>query len=252
MGLFSGCLTTLTDLRSYSSGQTGCPPDDITISDRREDVVKKRNTWVAICNETRYRCSRFDRNVSCTAEVLPRTTANETRTAEVVGAFALASDAVLACFPGTPRVVLALTIAPDGSVSNVRAPRPLSGDESRCVRRAFSGLRAPPAQAAALVHVWFPSDAVVIAGTAASAGTAAPTDDAAPLRIWLDGQRDGILACTQSTNVVVVARWDAGGAVTVALVGDLAGTPAEGCVRSAVGAQHLAASAAGEMRHLVR
>lgn len=50
----------------------------------------------------------------------------------------------------------------------------------------------------------------------------------------------------------MVARWDASGAVTLALGGDLAGSSNEGCVRSAVGPQHVTASTSGELRHLVR
>ncbi len=79
-----------------------------------------------------------------------------------------------------------------------------------------------------------------------------PAADNAPLRTWLDTQRDAILTCTARTTVAVTARWDATGTVTLALGGDLAGTPAEGCVRSAVGAQHVPAGAAGEVLHLVR
>lgn len=98
---------------------------------------------------------------------------------------------------------------------------------------------------------------VVPARVAAAAAVPAlppapPTSDNVPLRAWLDTQRDAILACAERTTVVVTARWDAAGTVTVALGGELAGTPAEGCVRSAVGAQHVPGGAAGEVRHLVR
>lgn len=90
----------------------------------------------------------------------------------------------------------------------------------------------------------------VTATTTPDAGT--PIDDPTRLRTWLDAQRDAILTCTERANVAVTARWDETGTVTVALGGDLAGTPADGCVRSAVGAQHVAAGTAGELRHLVR
>ena len=72
------------------------------------------------------------------------------------------------------------------------------------------------------------------------------------VRTLLDTQREAILACAERATVVVVVRWDASGAVTLALGGDLAGSSNEGCVRSALGAQHVAASAPGELRHLVR
>jgi len=87
---------------------------------------------------------------------------------------------------------------------------------------------------------------------------AAPQPPAVPnlaserVRAWIDAQREAILACTERTSAVVIARWDASGVVTLTLSGDLAGSTQEGCMRAATGAQQDTTGTSGELRHLVR
>lgn len=190
----------------------------------------------------------------------------------VATALAAGNRSILACFPEQPAVEMTLLISAQGAVYDFRAPVPLGHAERDCLEHAFMWLRAPRASTPAAVQLRFPIDASalrapqpplpvtpVVPAVGASVTTdpaarpaPALADDATRLRTWLDAQREAILACTERTTVVVTARWDASGAVSVALVGDLAGTPAEGCVRSAVGWQRVTPSPAGELRHLVR
>lgn len=283
VSLVAGCVAGTAALRDISAGRIGCPPDRIRIVNDRFGGGTR--TWVAECDGRSYQCSAFasgpGSDVACALDEAPRASPTPPRSAtsgtrslppsdpRQTGAthvFASATNAVLACFPGAQRIELALLIAPQGNVYDFRGPRQLTADERRCVGRALSSLRAPSSSAAIRrARARFPDEQPTTpdSPTAADASVPAtdgflsvdaggPADHATRLRTWLDGQRDAILACTQRTNVVVTARWDATGTVTVALVGDLAGTPAEGCVRSAVGAQHVTAGAAGEVRHLVR
>jgi hypothetical protein len=72
------------------------------------------------------------------------------------------------------------------------------------------------------------------------------------VRAWLDGQRETILGCAQQEKALVDARWDATGTVSVSFVGELAASPADGCLRSALGTQLVGARSAGEIRHWVK
>jgi len=160
---------------------------------------------------------------------------------------------VLACFPGVRSIDLHLHVSARGRVEYFTAPRALVRDERRCLLGAMSRRSAPAADEPALARVRFENEAAITTGTRAAGATAsAPGADNPELRALLDTQREAILACAERATVVVVVRWDASGAVTLALGGELAGSSNEGCVRSAVGAQHVTASAPGELRHLVR
>lgn len=68
--MLSGCMTTAS-MQGMSSGQIGCAPTDIKISD--VDYSANVNTWTAECNHQQYYCaivSISDNNdqVSCHAE----------------------------------------------------------------------------------------------------------------------------------------------------------------------------------------
>ncbi len=54
------------------------------------------------------------------------------------------------------------------------------------------------------------------------------------VRAWLDGSAKDIASCADAESVAVSVSVDAQGVATVALRDELAGTPAEGCIRSAL------------------
>jgi len=271
-------------LATVSAGPTGCSPSEITILDQSNDGFTEQDSGIAVCRGRRHQCSRFSASVTCTAQgdsaggeaanvVAPAATepaaASEERRVAVATALAGGNRSILACFPEQPTVEMTLLVSAQGAVYDFRAPIPLGQAERDCLEHAFMWLRAPRESTPAAVQLRFPIDASAlrvpqpptpVAPVVGASATTDPTptpapalaDDATRLRIWLDAQREAILACTERTTVVVTARWDASGAVSVALVADLAGTPAEGCVRSAVGWQRVTPSPAGELRHLVR
>lgn len=72
------------------------------------------------------------------------------------------------------------------------------------------------------------------------------------LRTVLEARRQDVLACVERDRVAVRARWDAQGAVTLALLGDLAGSPEEGCVRAALDDFRAPPGEPGEIVHLLR
>ncbi len=74
----------------------------------------------------------------------------------------------------------------------------------------------------------------------------------ARIRSGLDARREEILACTGRSASVVRARYDASGAVTLTLAGDLEGSPEEGCVRAALSGVRVSPGHAGLVMHLVR
>ncbi len=89
---------------------------------------------------------------------------------------------------------------------------------------------------------------------AAPAPSASPEQQAAEaaLRAALDARAAAILACTGTNGAVVELRAEAEGPLAVTLRGALAGSPEEGCVRSAVGAlERPPALGAGTVVHLV-
>ncbi len=264
-----------------SAGPTGCSPDDITILDSSDNEFTSQGSWIAVCRGRRHQCSRLGASVSCTAEgdsaggegtapagvVAPAATtpaeAPAERRAALAAALATGNRSILACFPEQQTVEMTLLISPQGAVYDIRATVPLSRAERDCLEHAFMWFRAPRESTPASVRLRFPIEVSALrtprpttppaaTGDAEPAPTTAPSADSPELRARLDTQREAILACAERATVVVVARWDASGAVTLALGGELAGSSNEGCVRSAVGAQHVTASAPGELRHLVR
>jgi hypothetical protein len=81
----------------------------------------------------------------------------------------------------------------------------------------------------------------------------APAPGEVALRAALDAHRREILTCVGREMAAVDAAYTLAGTVTLSLPGDLAGSAAEGCVRSAVGALHVDHPAEpGGLRHLVR
>jgi len=261
-------LTGCVSLATVSAGPTGCSPSDITILDDSDNYYTGQGSWIAVCRGRRHQCSRLGPSVSCTAEEssvgaaprwdAPRTPprASESRRDEIAAALRPATPAVLACFPGVQRVDLYLHVSARGRVDYFTAPRALVRDERRCLLRAMTGRSAPQADEPASARVRFEGGTratLVNGSTQVTRATASAGAGENPeVRTLLDTQREAILACAERATVVVVVRWDASGAVTLALGGDLAGSSNEGCVRSALGAQHVAASAPGELRHLVR
>jgi len=92
---------------------------------------------------------------------------------------------------------------------------------------------------------------LMVAEEAPPATNPAPTEVA--VRMAIDARRREILTCVGREMAAVDGAYTAAGDVTVSLTGDLAGSAAEGCVRSALGALHLDhVSGAGAVRHLVR
>ncbi|UJR79816.1 hypothetical protein [Sandaracinus amylolyticus] len=86
-------------------------------------------------------------------------------------------------------------------------------------------------------------------------GESAPsTDDTATsaVRASLDERREDVLACASSERVVVRVEWDATGAITLGLGGDLGGSAEEGCVRAALADLRAPSGAPGSLLHLVR
>jgi hypothetical protein len=76
-------------------------------------------------------------------------------------------------------------------------------------------------------------------------------DEQTQLRAALDGHAADILACTSTERVLVRAAWS-DGAVVVTLGNELAGTQAEGCVRSVLGSLPTPTTAEGTLLHLIR
>lgn len=71
------------------------------------------------------------------------------------------------------------------------------------------------------------------------------------VREWLDANATDILTCTNTDKAVVHVRVDEEGQATVSLRDELAESPAEGCVRSAL-PERTFGEGAGEVVHLVR
>lgn len=89
--------------------------------------------------------------------------------------------------------------------------------------------------------------------TAEEPGSAAAIDPhvADSVRKWLGEHRDDILTCAAKERVAILAELNDEGSVSVSLRGELAGTPEEMCVRSAVGKQVFEAGS-GQVLHLIK
>lgn len=85
----------------------------------------------------------------------------------------------------------------------------------------------------------------------ASAGGEVGAAEAA-IRAALDAARGDVLACVSRERAVVRATWDAAGAVSLTLEGDLAGSAEEGCVRAALSHVRAPEGVPGTLLHLVR
>jgi hypothetical protein len=73
------------------------------------------------------------------------------------------------------------------------------------------------------------------------------------LRGWLDTQRATILGCTGTPAALVEVAWTADGVPTIALGGEMHGTPAEACVvRSLPRVQLQNAGGPGALRHVIQ
>ncbi len=80
-----------------------------------------------------------------------------------------------------------------------------------------------------------------------------PEQVEAGVRQWIDSQRASILACTQTQAALVEVSWTTTGTPSVALGGELHGTPGEGCVATALsGVQFNSGGQAGALRHVVQ
>jgi hypothetical protein len=87
----------------------------------------------------------------------------------------------------------------------------------------------------------------------AAAEPAPPSAAERALRAALDARREDALACASRDRLVVSATWTASGEVSLALSGDLAGSPEEGCVRAALGDLRAeGVTAPGTILHLLR
>lgn len=71
------------------------------------------------------------------------------------------------------------------------------------------------------------------------------------IRRGLDARAEDVMACVDRDRVTVRATFHADGAVVLALTGDLAGSPEEGCVRSAIGDVRVPAGESGVVLHLL-
>lgn len=73
------------------------------------------------------------------------------------------------------------------------------------------------------------------------------------IRTWLDTQRATILGCTQTQAALVEVQWTAEGAPTIALGGEMHGSPGETCVvQRLAGVQFQNVGTAGELRHVIQ
>lgn len=127
-----------------------------------------------------------------------------------------------------------------------------SDNEPECIRVRFPttvAIAAPPPEpepdAPSAADLPVSSPAPETQGAEVTAAEAA-------VRAALDAAHADVLACVARDRVVVRATWDAAGVVSLALQGDLAGSPEEGCVRAALSALSAPAGAAGTVLHLVR
>lgn len=61
----AACAASPARLQSVTSGQIGCPPDAIQVSDYKLGV--STSSWTATCNDTKYFCSGSDmlKGVAC-------------------------------------------------------------------------------------------------------------------------------------------------------------------------------------------
>ena len=93
-----------------------------------------------------------------------------------------------------------------------------------------------------------PGDAI---GAVRSSGGEVSAAEAA-IRQGLDARADDVLACVDRDRIAVRVTHHADGTVRVALTGDLAGSPEEGCVRSALGDVRAPVGPSGVVLHLLR
>ncbi|AKF07581.1 hypothetical protein [Sandaracinus amylolyticus] len=116
-----------------------------------------------------------------------------------------------------------------------------SDNEPECIRVRFADASGAESATTAPVET--------------SGGESAPSgDDAATsaVRASLDARREDVLACASSERVVVRVEWDATGAITLGLGGELGGSAEEGCVRAALADLRAPSGAPGSLLHLVR
>lgn len=83
-----------------------------------------------------------------------------------------------------------------------------------------------------------------------SGGEASAAEGA--IRRGLDARAEDVFSCVDRDRVTVRVTHHADGTVMVALTGDLAGSPEEGCVRSALGDVRAPSGASGVVLHLLR
>ena len=73
------------------------------------------------------------------------------------------------------------------------------------------------------------------------------------IRQWLDSQRATILGCTQTQAALVEVSWTDAGVPTVALGGEMHGSPGESCVaQQLAGVQFQNVGRAGQLRHVIQ
>ena len=73
------------------------------------------------------------------------------------------------------------------------------------------------------------------------------------IRQWLDSQRATILGCTQTQAALVEVAWTDAGVPTIALGGEMHGSPGEGCVaQQLAGVQFQNVGRAGQLRHVIQ
>jgi len=68
LGLVSGCSVT-GKLKDISSGQTGCAPSDVKISEENVGMFNSTPTWMAECEGTKYVCSAAGKQFTCKEKV---------------------------------------------------------------------------------------------------------------------------------------------------------------------------------------
>lgn len=97
-----------------------------------------------------------------------------------------------------------------------------------------------------------PSDGSIAASAPGEEASDLPSEAELAIRRGLDARAADVLACVDRPSVAVRVTHAADGHLTIALSGDLRGSPEEGCVRAALGDVRGPAGEPGVVLHLVR
>lgn len=241
VALLGGCGGIAGHVADVAARQHDCPRDRVRV----ESSAGHWTYWVSVCGRRRLYSAADSRVEDITSTVssdgrvtagtpLPPRPTPPTWSGHEVDEFRDVTVAgVMACFPADRAAVrVRATVSSRGAVTYSRVVSAATASEQACVRDYLAGATgAAVADRSRTADIEYTRAAIPAPRATPSAATPAAAD---PVRAAVDGRRAAVLACVGGATVVCELTVAGDGSISVALRGDLAGTPEEGCVRAAL------------------